>query len=141
MATAGAIYAQAEYPSDRGNEYRRSFVRRTGRDRKGKLVVPVGQRDGVGSQVSGVQHPRGFDGPRKDVAASIESGKRYIFPIDACYEWLTKGKGRPLVKIMLADRQQYAIAGLWSRWPENGSPRWSFATSPNVVEKYILASL
>lgn len=58
----------------------------------------------------------------------LKAGKRCIFPIDAFYEWPTKGKGIPPVKIMLADRQPYAIAGLWSRWHENGSPRWSFAT-------------
>jgi putative SOS response-associated peptidase YedK len=58
----------------------------------------------------------------------LKAGKRCIFPIDAFYEWPVKGKGLPPVKIMLADRQPYAIAGLWSRWHENGSPRWSFAT-------------
>ena len=58
----------------------------------------------------------------------LKSGKRCIFPIDAFYEWPTKGRGIPPVKIMLADRQPYAIAGLWSRWFDNGSPRFSFAT-------------
>jgi putative SOS response-associated peptidase YedK len=58
----------------------------------------------------------------------LRKGNRCIFPIDGFYEWPTKGRGIPPVKIMLADRQPYAIAGLWSRWFDNGSPRFSFAT-------------
>ena len=58
----------------------------------------------------------------------LRSGKRCIFPIDAFYEWPTKGRGIPPVKIILADRQPYALAGLWSRWFDDGSPRFSFAT-------------
>lgn len=45
----------------------------------------------------------------------LKSGKRCIFPIDAFYEWPIKGKGIPPVKIMLADREPYSLAGLWSR--------------------------
>jgi putative SOS response-associated peptidase YedK len=58
----------------------------------------------------------------------LKAGKRCIFPINAFYEWPTKGRGIPPVKIMLADRQPYAIAGLWSTWFDNGSPKLSFAT-------------
>jgi putative SOS response-associated peptidase YedK len=58
----------------------------------------------------------------------LRQGKRCIFPIDAFYEWPVKGRGIPPVKIMLADRQPYAIAGLWSRWFDNGAARFSFAT-------------
>lgn len=59
----------------------------------------------------------------------LKKGKRCIFPIDAFYEWPVKGRGIPPVKIMLADRRPYTIAGLWSTWLENGTePRYSFAT-------------
>jgi putative SOS response-associated peptidase YedK len=58
----------------------------------------------------------------------LKAGKRCVFPIDAFYEWPVKGRGLPPVKIMLADRKPYGIAGLWSTWFENNQPRYSFAT-------------
>ena len=58
----------------------------------------------------------------------LKQGKRCIFPIDAFYEWPVKGRGIPPVKIMTADRQPFAIAGLWSTWFDNGVPKLSFAT-------------
>ena len=58
----------------------------------------------------------------------LKKGKRCIFPIDAFYEWPTKGRGIPPVKIFTADRQPFALAGLWSTWFDNGERRYSFAT-------------
>ena len=58
----------------------------------------------------------------------LKKGKRCIFPIDAFYEWPVKGREVPPVKIMLADRKPYAIAGLWSTWFDNGERKYSFAT-------------
>ena len=58
----------------------------------------------------------------------LKKGNRCVFPIDAFYEWPVKGRGVPPVKIMLADRKPYGIAGLWSTWFENNQPRYSFAT-------------
>lgn len=58
----------------------------------------------------------------------LKKGKRCIFPIDAFYEWPTKGRGIPPVKIVLPDKRPYALAGLWSTWFENGERRFSFAT-------------
>jgi putative SOS response-associated peptidase YedK len=58
----------------------------------------------------------------------LKKGKRCIFPIDAFYEWPTKGRGIPPVRIFIADRMPFALAGLWSTWFENGERRYSFAT-------------
>jgi putative SOS response-associated peptidase YedK len=58
----------------------------------------------------------------------LKKGKRCVFPIDAFYEWPVKGRGLPPVKIMLADKQPYAIAGLWSTWYDGNQPKYSFAT-------------
>ena len=70
----------------------------------------------------------------------LKKGKRCIFPIDAFYEWPVKGRGVPPVKIMLADRGPYGIAGLWSTWFDNGEQKYSFATftvEPNEFMKPI----
>lgn len=70
----------------------------------------------------------------------LKKGKRCVFPIDAFYEWPIKGKGLPPVKIFVADRKPYGIAGLWSTWFENNEPRYSFATftvPPNEFMKPI----
>ncbi|HEX6278959.1 MAG TPA: SOS response-associated peptidase family protein, partial [Pyrinomonadaceae bacterium] len=58
----------------------------------------------------------------------LKKGKRCIFPVDAFYEWPTKGRGIPPVKIFLANKEPYALAGLWSTWFDNGERRFSFAT-------------
>jgi putative SOS response-associated peptidase YedK len=58
----------------------------------------------------------------------LKKGKRCIFPIDAFYEWPTKGRGIPPVRIFTADRRPFALAGLWSTWFDNGDRRYSFAT-------------
>ena len=58
----------------------------------------------------------------------LKKGKRCVFPIDAFYEWPIKGKGIPPVKIFVADRKPYGLAGLWSTWFENNERRYSFAT-------------
>ena len=68
----------------------------------------------------------------------LRKGKRCIFPIDAFYEWPVKGRGIPPVKIMLADRRPYAIAGLWSTWFENGAPKYSFATFTVEANDFML---
>ena len=68
----------------------------------------------------------------------LEKGKRCIVPIDAFYEWPVKGRGIPPVKIMLADRKPYAIAGLWSTWYDNNLPRYSFATFTVPPNDFIL---
>lgn len=61
-------------------------------------------------------------------APLLKKGKRCIFPIDAFYEWPTKGRGIPPVKIQVASKKPYALAGLWSTWFEKGERRFSFAT-------------
>ena len=58
----------------------------------------------------------------------LKKGKRCVFPIDAFYEWPVKGRGIPPVKIVLANREPYGIAGLWSTWFDNGERKYSFAT-------------
>jgi|GEM_PF-1272170 putative SOS response-associated peptidase YedK len=73
-------------------------------------------------------------------APLLKKGKRCVFPIDAFYEWPVKGRGIPPVKIMLADREPYGIAGLWSTWFDNGERKYSFATftvEPNEFMKPI----
>jgi putative SOS response-associated peptidase YedK len=58
----------------------------------------------------------------------LQKGKRCVFPINAFYEWRVKGRGIPPVKIMLANRKPYGIAGLWSTWFNHGEQKYSFAT-------------
>jgi len=64
----------------------------------------------------------------------LEKAQRCLFPIDSFYEWPVKGKGRPPVEILVKGREPFALAGLWSRYYENGKTRYSFAsftTEPN----------
>lgn len=68
----------------------------------------------------------------------LKKGKRCIFPIDAFYEWPVKGRGIPPVKIMLGDRQPYAIAGLWSTWDDGNQPKYSFATFTVASNDFML---
>jgi len=65
---------------------------------------------------------------KKTWADLLEKGKRCVFPVDAFYEWPVKGKGQPPVKIFVAGRRPYGIAGLWSTWFDNGVRKYSFAT-------------
>ena len=58
----------------------------------------------------------------------LKKGQRCILPVDSFYEWPVKGKGVPPVEIFVEGREPYALAGLWSRWHENGETRYSFAT-------------
>lgn len=64
----------------------------------------------------------------------LKKGQRCLFPIDSFYEWPVKGKGLPPVEIFVAGREPFALAGLWSRYFENGQTRYSFTsftTEPN----------
>lgn len=64
----------------------------------------------------------------------LKKGQRCLFPIDSFYEWPIKGKGLPPVEIFVKGREPYALAGLWSRYFENGQTRYSFTsftTEPN----------
>ena len=58
----------------------------------------------------------------------LRRGQRCLFPVDSFYEWPVKGKGRPPVEIFVKDREPYALAGLWSRFYDNGEARYSFTT-------------
>lgn len=70
----------------------------------------------------------------------LRKGQRCIFPIDSFYEWPVKGKGLPPVEIFVKGREPYALAGLWSRYFEDGQTRYSFTsftTEPNDFMKPI----
>lgn len=58
----------------------------------------------------------------------LEKGQRCLFPVDSFYEWPVKGKGLPPVEIYVKGRDPYALAGLWSRYFEEGETRYSFTT-------------
>jgi putative SOS response-associated peptidase YedK len=58
----------------------------------------------------------------------LKRGQRCILPIDSFYEWPIKGRGLPPVEIFVAGRAPYALAGLWSRYYENGRTHYSFTT-------------
>lgn len=64
----------------------------------------------------------------------LKKGQRCIFPVDSFYEWPVKGKGLPPVEIFVKGRQPYALAGLWSRYFDEGETKYSFTsftTEPN----------
>jgi putative SOS response-associated peptidase YedK len=70
----------------------------------------------------------------------LEKGQRCIFPIDSFYEWPVKGKKLPPVEIFVEGRKPYALAGLWSRYWENGQTHYSFTSftiEPNEFMKPI----
>lgn len=58
----------------------------------------------------------------------LRKGQRCLLPIDSFYEWPVKGKGLPPVEIFVDGKVPYALAGLWSRYFENGQTRYSFTT-------------
>ena len=58
--------------------------------------------------------------------ALLKKGQRCLFPVDSFYEWPIKGKGLPPVEVFVKGRTPYALAGLWSRYFENGQTRYSF---------------
>ena len=43
-------------------------------------------------------------------------------------EWPIKGKGLPPVEIFVKGREPYALAGLWSRYFDGDTTRYSFTT-------------
>jgi len=70
----------------------------------------------------------------------LKKGQRCLFPVNSFYEWPTKGKGLAPVEIFVENRNPYALAGLWSRYFENGETRYSFTTfttEPNEFMKPI----
>lgn len=70
----------------------------------------------------------------------LKKGQRCLFPIDSFYEWPIKGKGLPPVEIFVKGREPFALAGLWSRYFEDGEARYSFTTfttNPNEFMKPI----
>ncbi len=58
----------------------------------------------------------------------LKKGQRCLFPIDSFYEWPIKGRGVSPVEIFVQGREPFALAGLWSRYFENGQTRYSFTT-------------
>jgi putative SOS response-associated peptidase YedK len=58
----------------------------------------------------------------------IKKGQRCLFPIDSFYEWPIKGKGLPPVEIFVKGREPFALAGLWSRYTDEGKTSYSFTT-------------
>jgi len=70
----------------------------------------------------------------------LKKGQRCLLPIDSFYEWPIKGKGLPPVEIFVKGRGPYALAGLWSRYFEDGQTKYSFTTftvAPNEFMKPI----
>jgi len=70
----------------------------------------------------------------------LKKGQRCLFPVDSFYEWPVKGRGIPPVEIFVEGRRPFALAGLWSRYYENGATKYSFAvftTGPNAFMKPI----
>lgn len=68
----------------------------------------------------------------------LKKGQRCLFPIDSFYEWPIKGKGLPPVEIFVEGRKPYALAGLWSRYFEDGKPRYSFAAFTCPPNEFML---
>ncbi len=58
----------------------------------------------------------------------LKKGQRCLLPIDSFYEWPVKGKGLPPVEIFVEGKVPYVLAGLWSRYFDNGATRYSFTT-------------
>lgn len=72
--------------------------------------------------------------------ALLKKQQRCIFPVDSFYEWPIKGKGLPPTEIFVEGRRPYALAGLWSRYYDEGETRYSFTsftTEPNEFMKPI----
>ena len=67
----------------------------------------------------------------------LRRGQRCIFPIDSFYEWPVKGKGLPPVEIFVKGREPYALAGLWSRYMDNGQTRYSFTTFTTEANEFM----
>lgn len=73
---------------------------------------------------------------RKVWSDLLKRGQRCLFPVDSFYEWPVKGQ--PPVEIFVEGREPFAIAGLWSRWYENGKTQYSFTSftcAPNDFMK------
>lgn len=67
----------------------------------------------------------------------LSKGQRCLFPVDSFYEWPVNGKGLPPVEIFVAGREPYALAGLWSRYFENGETRYSFTTFTTDANEFM----
>jgi putative SOS response-associated peptidase YedK len=70
----------------------------------------------------------------------LKKGQRCLFPVDSFYEWPVKGRGLPPVEIFVKGRAPYALAGLWSRYFDEGRIHYSFTsftTEPNEFMKPI----
>lgn len=65
----------------------------------------------------------------------LKRGQRCIFPIDSFYEWPVKG--RPPVEIFVKGREPFALAGLWSRYFEDGKARYSFTTFTTAANDFM----
>lgn len=66
----------------------------------------------------------------------LQRGQRCLFPVESFYEWPVKGA--PPVEIFVAGREPFAIAGLWSRWFENGKTRYSFTSFTCAANDFML---
>lgn len=63
---------------------------------------------------------------RRSWSDLLERGQRCLFPVDSFYEWPVKGQ--PPVEIFAKGREPFAIAGLWSRWFDEGTAQYSFTS-------------
>lgn len=67
--------------------------------------------------------------------------KRCLVLTDGFFEWLREGKTKTPYRVMMKDRQPYAMAGLWDRWKRaDGKEFETFSivtTEPNDLIKTI----
>lgn len=67
----------------------------------------------------------------------LKKGQRCLFPVDSFYEWPIKGRGLPPVEIFVKGRAPYALAGLWSRYYDNGETRYSFTSFTTDANEFM----
>ena len=61
--------------------------------------------------------------------------KRCVMPVTSFYEWPEKGK--PPLEIYANGGHPYGLAGLWSRWYDNGEPKRSFAVITTHANEFM----
>ncbi|NND05106.1 MAG: SOS response-associated peptidase [Saprospiraceae bacterium] len=64
--------------------------------------------------------------------------RRCIIPMDGYYEWKKMGKGKVPHRIVLKDREIFAVAGLWEKWK---SPMGEAVESFTVITQDASASI
>ncbi len=73
---------------------------------------------------------------RKSWSDLLRRGQRCIFPVDSFYEWPVKGQ--PPAEIFVEGREPFGIAGLWSRWFEGNTTRYSFTSFTCAPNDFML---